>query len=174
MVLLSAALYSDEKNSKARTGADASKPVVYETNVMFHGFDWGTGLEEFTQKMGKPISRETVNGLVSLVYENIKVSGYTTYMLAYFSKNGLEGGTYYFITHDLDELMKCYREVQQQMRDTYGPTTLYEGIIREYRPYESSWDLTGGFVHLKVNTRQGDPVTLWFSSPALTKKITSP
>jgi hypothetical protein len=169
--LLALSLYPEDKNAKARAGTEPQEPVVYRTDVSFRGFPWGTTLEEFTKKMGKPIAREETNGLVSLVYENVEMSGYITYMLAYFSRTGLEGGTYYFITNSLDELMQCYRVVQQQMRDTYGPTLLYEGIIREYRPYESSWDLAGGFVHLKVNTRQGEPVTLWCSSPALTKKL---
>jgi hypothetical protein len=99
------------------------------------------------------------------------MTGFTTYMLAYFSKNGLEGGTYYFLTENLDELMRCYTEVQKALLEQYGPTILCDGIIREMRPYETSWNLESGYVYLKVNTRQNEPVTLWYSSPALTKKI---
>lgn len=157
------ALYAEEKKSE--------KPLVYETAVSFRNFAWGTSLEEFTKKMGKPMSREEIDGLVSLAYENIEVNGFTTYMLVYFSKAGLEAGTYYFLTNDWDELMRCYREIQQQLRDRYGPTILFDGIIREMRPYESSWNLPGGYIHLKANTRRNDPVTLWYSSPALTKKM---
>jgi hypothetical protein len=164
--LMAAFLYAEEEQ--------AEEPVVYETNVVFRDFPWGTSIAEFIKKMGKPISREEVNGLVSLAYENIEVNGFTTYMLALFSKSGLEAGTYYFVTNDLDELMRCYNELRQQLRDRYGPTYLFDGIIRERRPYECSWDLPGGYVHLKVNTRQGDPVTLWVSSPALTNKILGP
>jgi hypothetical protein len=128
-------------------------------------------MEEFTRKMGKPASMEEYNGLKSLVYENIEVSGYPTFMLVYFSKNGLEGGTYYFHTFSLDELMSCYTEVQKGLLEQYGPTVLCDGIIREMRPYETSWNLKGGYVYLKVNTRQNEPVTLWYSSPDLTKKL---
>jgi len=145
--------------------------VSYETNVTFRDFPWGTSMDTFIKKMGKPVSREEVNGLVSLVWENVTVKGYTTYMLAYFSKSGLQGGTYYFLTYTMDELMKCYSEVRQELRDRYGPTYLYDGIIKELRPYESSWNLPGGYVYLKVNTREGDPVTLWYSSPELTKQL---
>ncbi|GHV94846.1 hypothetical protein AGMMS50293_11660 [Spirochaetia bacterium] len=129
-------------------------------------------MEEFTVRMGKqPISREEVDGLVSLAYENIEVSGFTTYMIVYFSKTGLEGGTYYFLTKDLDELMKCYLDIQKQLVNQYGPTVLMDGIIREMRPYETSWNLESGYIYLKVNTRKNEPVTLWYSSPALTKRL---
>jgi hypothetical protein len=67
--------------------------------------------------------------------------------------------------------MRCYSEIQRGLRERFGPTNLFNGIIRELRPYESFWDIPGGCVHLKVNTRQGDPVTLWFSSPELSKQI---
>ena len=159
-------LYAQNKDRKP------VEPVVYETNVTFRDFPWGTSIDEVTKKMGKPISREDVNGLVSLIWENIDVNGYMTYMIAYFSRSGLQGGTYYFLTYDMDELMRCYSEIRLQLRDRFGPTVLYNGILRELRPYECSWDLPGGYVHLKVNTRQGDPVTLWFSSPELTRQIT--
>jgi hypothetical protein len=92
-------------------------------------------------------------------------------MLAYFSKSGLQAGTYYFLTYDMDQLMRCYTEMRQEHLDRYGPTQLYDLISRELRPYESSWNLPGGYVYLKVNTRQGEPVTLWYSSPELTKQL---
>jgi hypothetical protein len=141
------------------------------TDVVFHGFSWGTGIAEVTAQLGEPVSREELDGLVSLAYENIEVGGYTTYMVIYFSASGLEGGTYYFLTRDLDDLMQCYLENQQRLLGLYGPTTLRDGIIRERRPYETSWNLDGGYVYLKVNTRLGEPVTLWYSSPALTRKL---
>jgi hypothetical protein len=139
--------------------------------VRFHDFPWGTAISAFTEKMGKPAAREEVNGLVSLIYENIEISGYAVYMLAYFSQTGLEGGTYYFLTDNLDELMQCYTTVQRELLARYGPTILCDGIIREMRPYETSWNLESGYVYLKVNTRQNEPVTLWYSSPGLTKKM---
>ena len=145
--------------------------AVYETNVTFRNFEWGTSQEEFIKKMGKPVSKEEVNGLVSLVWENVEVNGYMTYMLAYFSKSGLEGGTFYFLTYDMDELMRCYSQMRQELRDRFGPTVLFNGIINELRPYECLWNLSGGSIHLKVNTRRGDPVTLWFSSPELSRQI---
>jgi hypothetical protein len=141
------------------------------TELTFHNFAWGTSIATFTAAMGQPISREKINGLESLAYENIEVYGYTTYMVAYFSKAGLEGGTYYLLTKDLDELMQCYTETQQRLLEQFGPTVLCDGIIREMRPYETSWNLDGGYVYLKVNTRRGEPVTLWYSSPALTKQL---
>jgi hypothetical protein len=154
--LFAAALFAD-----ADTGA----------GVEFRDFPWGTSMEDFTAKMGSPVAREEIDGLVSLVYENVEMSGYITYMLAYFSKSGLEGGTYYFVTNSLDELMSCYTNVQKNLLAEYGPTQLCDGIIREMRPYETSWNLEGGYVYLKVNTRRNEPVTLWYSSPALTKKM---
>jgi len=157
MLLITAALYSQE------------------TEVLFHGFPWGTSRQEFVAKMGNPAHTDEVNGLQSLVYDNLIVSGYPAFMLAYFSQNGLEGGTYYFHTYSLDELMKCYTDVQKELLAKYGPTNLRDGIIKELRPYETSWNnLSTGYVYLKVNTRQNEPVTLWFSSPALTKRLTSP
>jgi hypothetical protein len=128
-------------------------------------------MADFTAKTGDPVFKETIDGLTSLVYENIEVSGYTTYMLVYFSDSGLEGGTYYFLTKDLDEIIKCYREIQQELVAQYGATVLMDGIIREMRPYETSWRFAGGYIYLKVNTRTNEPVTLWYSSPALTKKL---
>ena len=155
----------------------AAEPAVYETNVTFREFPWGTSQEEVIRKMGNPLSREEINGLTSLVWENVEVNGYMTYMLAYFSGKGLEGGTYYFLTYSMDELTRCYIEMRQQLRDRFGHTDLcslpphFNGTLRELRPYQCSWDLPGGYIHLKVNTRQGDPVTLWYSSPELTKQL---
>ena len=148
----------------------AASPA-YETNVTFRGFSWGTSMQEFIRVMGNPVSREEINGLVSLVWENVEYNGYMTYMLAFFSPSGLQGGTYYFLTRDLDELMRCYTELRQELRNRFGPTPLFNGIIREMRPYQCLWNLSGGLIHLKVNTRQGDPVSLWFSSPWLTRQI---
>jgi hypothetical protein len=129
-------------------------------------------MEDFTRKMGKPAHTDEVNGLKSLVYDGLIVSGYKTFMLAYFSNNGLEGGTYYFHTYSLDELMRCYTDVQNELIEQYGPTMLCDRIIKEMRPYETSWNLDSGYVYLKVNTRRNEPVTLWYSSPSLTKKLT--
>jgi len=128
-------------------------------------------MEVFTAKMGKPAYTEEVDGLKSLLYDNLTISGYQAFMVVYFSKNGLEGGTYYFHTFSLDELMQCYKDVQKELLEKYGPTVLCDGIIREMRPYETSWNLKNGYVYLKVNTRKNEPVTLWYSSPYLTRKI---
>ena len=139
--------------------------------IGFHNFSWGTSMEEFTRRMGNPGHIDEIEGLRSLVYSGLIVSGYPAFMVAYFSTNGLEGGTYYFHTHNLDELMKCYTDVQRELMDRFGPTVLADGIIREMRPYETAWDMKNGYVYLKVNTRQNEPVTLWFSSPYLTRKL---
>jgi len=149
-------------------------PALYAnevSNVAFHNFPWGTSMRDFTAKMGNPAYAEEVDGLRSLVYDNIQVLGYPVFMVVYFSNTGLEGGTYYFHTFSLDELMQCYKDIQKDLLAKYGPTILCDGIIREMRPYESSWDLPGGYVYLKVNTRQNEPVMLWYSSPSLTKKL---
>ena len=158
---------------------DQWDPKFYESKenveVLFHNFAWGTSLQEFTSKMGNPAHVDAINGLQSLVYDNLIVSGYPVFLIAYFSQNGLEGGTYYFNTHSLDELMSCYTQVQRELLDTYGYTnktlTLFDEISREMRPYETSWNLSSGYVYLKVNTRQNEPVSLWFSSPALTRQL---
>jgi hypothetical protein len=139
--------------------------------VNFRGFPWGTSLEEFTAREGSPISRETVDGMVSLAYEDKEMSGHRAYMLVYFSSAGLEGGAYYFLTNDLDEVMSCYRELQRDLASQYGPGILMDEITRERFPYESSWNLSGSYIHLKANTRTNEPVTLWYSFPALTAKI---
>jgi hypothetical protein len=122
--------------------------------------------------MGNPAHTDDINGLRSLVYDNLVVSGYPAFMVAYFSKDGLEGGTYYFHTFSLDELMQCYTIVQKELLNKFGPTRLCHPILRELFPYESSWDLSTGYIHLKVDTRKNEPVTLWYSSPALTRIIT--
>jgi len=144
----------------------------YETNVNLHGFAWGTSMDAVIKKMGKPVSQETVSGLVSLVWENVEVSGFTAYMIAYFSpKDGLQGGTYYFVTYTMDDIIKCYGTLQRELYNRFGRTALFDEIINQLRPYESSWNLPGGFIYLMVNARNGVPVTLWYSSPELSKKI---
>jgi len=141
-------------------------------NVQFHNFPWGTSLRDFKAKMGEPAHAESVNGLQSLIYENVTVSGYKAFMLAYFSQKGLEGGIYYFNTANLDDLMRCYTDLQNELLEKYGTTLLYEVILREMRPYETSWNLPSGYIYLKINTRWwNEPVTLWFSSPELTRRL---
>jgi hypothetical protein len=143
-----------------------------QVNVTFHNFPWGTSLQEFKARMGEPVHTEVNNGLQSLIYENVRVSGFRAFMIAYFSQNGLEGGTYYFDTTSVEELMRCYTELQIELSAIYGPTLLFESLMREMRPYETSWNLPSGYIYLKVNTRWlNEPVTLWYSSPELTKKI---
>ena len=142
-----------------------------EERIVFHDFPWGTSMETFISRTGRPVHSEEANGITTLIYDGVIISGYTTYMLAYFSRNGLEGGTYYFLTYSLDELMRCYLDVQKLLLDTYGPTRLCDGIIKELRPYETSWELEKGYVYLKVNTRQHEPVMLWFSSPRFTREL---
>lgn len=120
--------------------------------------------------MGLPAHSDEINGLRSLVYDNLIVSGYQAFMVVFFSQDGLEGGTYYFNTFSLDELMQCYRSMQNELLNLYGPTAGDE-IFREPRAYETMWYLDSGFVYLSVNTRQNDPVSLWHSSPALTERL---
>jgi hypothetical protein len=145
--------------------------AVKETTVTFQNFPWGTSQEEFIKKIGQPITREEKDGIASLVWENIFVSGYKTYMLAYFTKDGLQGGTYYFITYDPDHLAKCYTDLQQVLRNRYGPTDLYRGIQKELRDYECLWFVSGNYVHLKVDTRKSEPVKIFYLSPDLAKII---
>jgi hypothetical protein len=74
----------------------------------------------------------------------------------------------------MDELNRCYSEMQQELGDRYGPTKLlFDNIlnIRELRPYECAWLLPGGLVHLKVNTRKGEPIALWYFSPELSQQV---
>jgi len=143
----------------------------YANNVTFQNFPWGTSQEEFIKKMGQPINREEQDGLVSLIWENIFVFGYKTYMLAYFTNDGLQGGTYYFLTYDMDQLIKCYTEMQQELRNKYGPTNLYRAIQKELRDYECLWNVSDNYIHLKTNTRRGEPVTILYLSPKLADKI---
>jgi hypothetical protein len=146
----------------------------YQSEVLFHNSPWGTSMDEFSRRMGKqPAHIDENNGLKSVIYDGLTVSGYKAFLLAYFSNSGLEGGTYYFHTFSLDELMQCYKDVQKELLEKYGPTPLCDGIIKEMRPYESSWNLANGYVYLKVNTRRNEPVTLWYSSPSLTNRLTT-
>ena len=121
--------------------------------------------------MGNPVNTDQVNGLQSLIYENIPVSGYRAFMVAFFSNNGLEGGTYYFDTANLEESMNCYTSLQRELVAQFGETRLYEVLLRELRTYETSWNLPSGYIYLKLNTRTNDPVTLWYSSPSLTRRL---
>jgi hypothetical protein len=144
-----------------------------ELTVKFHNFPWGTSIEAFKAKMGNPVHVETNNGFQSFVYEDISIAGYRAFMVVYFSKKGLEGGAYYFDTNNLEELMMCYTAVQDDLIVQYGavpppPAGRYEKLLSEMRTYESCWDLPSGYIHLKVNTRRSDPVTLWISFPTLT------
>ncbi|MCL2759916.1 MAG: hypothetical protein FWD22_06850 [Treponema sp.] len=147
-----------------------------EVSVVFHNFPWGTSLEVFKAKMGNPVHTEEANGFQSLIYENVPMAGFRAFVVAYFSRNGLEGGTYYFNTNSLEELMMCYANVQRELVEQYGPTPpapagRFEALLSEMRPYETCWNLSSGYVHLKVNTRTSDPVTLWISGPTLTKML---
>jgi len=154
--------------------AQAQTKAKEEVTVKFHNFDWGTSLTAFKAKMGNPVHVENMNGFQSLVYDNITIAGFKAYMVAYFSQKGLEGGAYYFDTNNLEELQKCYTAVQDDLVKQYGatppaPAGRYERLLAEMRTYESCWDLPSGYIHLKVNTRRSDPVTLWISFPRLTK-----
>jgi len=152
--------------------------TLYAQNntVNFHNFPWGTSIETFKARVGNPVHVEEFNGFQSLIYENIQLSGYRAFMVAYFSRSGLEGGAYYFNTSSLEELMMCYAAVQRELVAQYGPTPpppagRYEELLREMRIYETCYNLPDGYIHLKVNTRQSDPVTLWISFPTLTKLL---
>ncbi|MCL2801349.1 MAG: hypothetical protein FWD28_06290 [Treponema sp.] len=145
-----------------------------DVTIKFHNFTWGTTIDSFRARMGNPVHVEEMNGFQSLVYENIPMAGYRAFMVVYFSRNGLEGGAYYFDTNNLEELMMCYAAVQKELVTLFGPTPpapagRFEELMREMRPYESCWNLSSGYVHLKVNTRTNDPVTLWISGPSMTK-----
>ena len=148
-----------------------------ETAMGFHNFPYGTSMETFRARMGNPVHVDEVNGLQSLIYENIQVSGYSVFMLAFFSRNGLEGGTYYFYTRSLEEMMACYTALQREMMRLYGPTLVYEPetsgkvSMREVRIYESTWNLPAGYIYLKANRRSDEPISLWFSSPSLTSRL---
>ena len=148
-----------------------STDPAYETNVTFRGFIWGTSMDEFIGRMGSPVSREDVNGYITLGWENVEFNGYMTYMLAYFTSAGLQGGTYYFLINNLDETMRCYTEVQNDLRSRYGPTRVFNGIVREMRPFDSLWNLAGGSIHLKVNIRRDGIVNLWYCSPEMASQM---
>jgi hypothetical protein len=155
-LLISTALYAQQQT---------------HSDVVFHNFPWGTSLREFKTVMGEPVHTENNDGLQSLVYDNVTVSGYPVFMLVYFSQNGLEGGTYYFNTLSLEELMRCYTDIQTELLERYGSTLLCDLMYREMRHFETAWELPSGYVHLRVNTRHNEPVTLWYSSPALTRRL---
>ena len=147
-----------------------------EGEITFHNFPWKTSIETFKARMGNPVHIEEFNGFQSLIYENIPVAGYRAFMVAYFSRNGLEGGAYYFDTKNLEELVRCYRAVQTELVAQFGPTPpppagRYEELLRELRAYETCWNLPSGYIHLKVNTLRSDPVTLWISFPTLTAML---
>lgn len=139
--------------------------------VGFHGFVWGTSMKDFTAKAGNPVHRDEINGLQSLVYDNLLQDGYQAFMVVYFSNNGLEGGTYYFNTFTMEELTQCYTNMQKSLVDKFGSTFLCLPMMKEPYLYESVWMLDTGYIRLKVDTRQNDPVSLWFSSPALTNRL---
>jgi len=151
-----------------------------EKTVSFHNFPWQTSMETFKARMGNPVHTEESNGFLSLIYENVPLAGFRAFMVVYFSKSGLEGGTYYFDTNNLEELMHCYTAVQSELVAQFGlpppvaaevPTGRYEKLLREMRTYVTCWDLPSGYINLKINTRSSDPVTLWFASPTLTKML---
>ena len=148
-----------------------------EVTVKFHNFSWGTSMEAFKARMGNPAHEEELNGFRSLIYENVPLAGHRAFLIAYFSGSGLEGGAYYFNTNNLEEQMRCYTAVLNDLVLQFGhppsPMGRYETLLRELRPYESCWNLPSGYVHLKVNTRSSDPVTLWISFPALTEILDS-
>jgi len=144
------------------------------STVSFHNFSWGTSLDAFKARMGNPAFSEESGGFLSLIYENVSMAGYRAFMVAYFSGSGLEGGMYYFNTVSLEEMMMCYDAVQRELITHFGsppppPAGRYEPLLREMRSYETCWILQEGYIHLKINTRTGDPVTLWISFPTLTE-----
>jgi len=144
-----------------------------EKAVTFHSFTWGTSADAFRARMGNPALVENSGGFQSLIYENVSWAGHRAFLVAYFSQSGLEGGMYYFDTIGLEDMMICYDDVQKELVTFFGPTPpppagRYETLMREMRAYESCWILPDGYIHLKVNTRTGDPVTLWISFPTLT------
>ena len=158
------------------TALFAQSRVQDRAAMSFHSFSWKTSLEAFKARMGNPVHTEEANGFQSLIYENVPMAGFRAFMVAYFSNNGLEGGAYYFNTSNLEELMMCYDSVQRELVGLLGtppppPQGRYEPLLREMRTYETCWNLPEGFVHLKVNTRRSDPVTLWISFPTLTSML---
>jgi len=147
------------------------------TAMGFHNFPYGTSMETFRARMGNPVHSDEVNGLQSLVYDNVQFQGYSVFMIAFFSGNGLEGGTYYFYTRNLEDMTACYTALQREMIRLYGPTLVYEPetsgkvVMREARIYESTWSLPAGYIYLKANRRSDEPISLWFSSPSLTRRL---
>ena len=166
VLLMTAALF-------AQAGGNPDSSVI-----TFHGFTWGTSIDAFKARMGNPAFTEDSGGFHSLVYENVQFAGNRAFMVAYFSGSGLEGGMYYFNALGLEEIMFCYDSVQKELVTHYGstppaPAGRYEPLMREMRSYETCWILPGGYIHLRVNTRTGDPVTLWVSFPTLTEILDS-
>jgi len=166
MLLMTTALF-------AQVGGIASSDVI-----TFHGFTWGTSLNTFKAGMGNPVFTEDSGGFQALIYENVQFAGNRALMVAYFSDFGLEGGMYYFNASGLENIMMCYDSVQRELVINYGPPPpapagRYEPLMREMRSYETCWMLSGGYIHLRVNTRTSDPVTLWVSFPTLTKILDS-
>jgi len=159
LLLVTAALY-------------AQNNTTTEANVTFHNFPWGTSLQTFIARMGDPAYVEEVNGVRSLLYDKIYVSGYPVFLVAYFSSSGLVGGTYYFDTVTYEGKIACYTNMRIELLARYGSTYLNDTVLRyEMAPYESVWNLPSGYVKLKIDTRSIDPVTLWFSSPAYTNLL---
>ena len=176
MTLFAQAQTKTQTKAQTKEQAKEQAKEPEEVTVKFHNFDWGTSLVAFKAKMGNPVHVENMNGYQSLIYDNVSVAGYKAYMVAYFSKKGLEGGAYYFDTNNLEELQKCYTAVLDDLVIQFGatppaPAGRYEKLLTEMRTYESCWDLPTGYIHLKVNTRKSDPVTLWISFPTLTKML---
>jgi len=173
---LSTGLYA-QNTAQLPTQSSTRLPAQNDTVVSFHNFQWGTTVEAFKAKMGNPVHTEEFDGLQSLIYENIVVSGYHTFMIVYFSRSGLEGGTYYFYTSSVEETTQCFTILQRELMAKFGPAIVYEPEIsgnvpmRERRVYETSWNLPNGYVYLKANRSTNDPIALWYSSPALTRKL---
>ena len=152
----------------------ASLYAQNQTSVRFESFTWGTSIDTFKTRMGNPAFIDNSGRFQALLYENVPMAGYRAYVIAYFSDNGLEGGIYYFNTANIGEMITCYDSVQKELVTQFGPTPpppagRYEVLMREMRVYETCWMLTGGYIHLKVNLRTNDPVTLWISFPTLTE-----
>ena len=140
-------------------------------DLTFQGFPWGTSMETFVARMGQPVSRDQTEGFVSLLWENVFFLGFRSFMVAYFSSDGLQGGIYYFLTNSMDETIRCYSDLQRALFGRHGETPVFDAIGRELRSYASSWTLPSGLARLRVDTRNGDPVTLWYSSPELTRAV---
>jgi len=158
------------------TAISTSLYAKEKSAVSFHNFEWKTSMAAFKAKMGNPVHTAEANGFQSLIYDKVSMAGYNAYMVVYFSKNGLEGGAYYFDTKDMEDLKRCYTTVQSELITHYGqvppaPAGRYDVMLRETRMYQTCWNLPDGYVLLKVNTKTNDPVTLWVSFPTLTKML---